>query len=404
MRLLTADFIFSAHTGFIPGGILVLGDDGSVNDLLDPLTAAALPAAERFSGVLCPGFINAHCHLELSHLRGQITKHTGFAGFAKELLPKRGTFSPEEIAGAIAHAEEELFRNGIVGVGDISNNADSFPQKLNHRLRYHTFIELLGLDPEVADIVMKNGMALRDVCPQTASLAPHAPYSVSDELVRKISQAEKNRGPLAMHNQESRAESEFFEKGSGSVCSLYEFLGMDISFFKPTGKNSLRSRLGSFDTSTDLLLVHNTFSSAEDIAWAQQLHPKLWWCFCPNANLYIENTLPDFSTFDKAGARIVVGTDSLASNDGLSILEELKVIAAHAPEISLEKLLTWATKNGADALHFNDLGTFETGKKPGVIQLTNLEPGNAAPSPQNSDLRTQNSLRMGAATQVARVV
>ncbi len=397
MRFLAADHIFSAHAGFIPGGILALSDDGVVQDLIDPRTAQTLPAAEHFSGVLCPGFINAHCHLELSHLRGQITKHTGFGGFAKELLPKRGTFSPEQIAEAIANAEEEMLRNGIAGVGDISNNADSFPQKLNHRLRYHTFIELLALNPDVADVVMENGMALRNACPQTASLAPHAPYSVSAELVRKISLAEKGRGPLTMHNQESRAEGEFFETGSGSVCSLYEFLGMNISFFKPTGKNSLRSRFESFDTSTDLLLVHNTFTSAEDIAWAQQLHPKLWWCFCPNANLYIENALPDFSAFDNAGARIAIGTDSLASNDSLSILDELKVIAANAPEISLEKLLTWATKNGADALHFHDLGTFEKGKKPGVIQLTNLEPQNPEPG-------TRNPLRMGPAAQVARVV
>lgn len=373
MKFLSGDFVFSPHTGFIRNGVLALQDDGTVEALLDP-AHDAIPAAEKFEGVLCPGFVNAHCHLELSHLRGYITKHTGFVGFAKELLPKRGTFTPEQIAAAIVEAEEEMFRNGIVAVGDISNTADTFAQKAKSRLQYHTFIELLALNPAMAEKVVAAGKELLSNAPQPASLTPHAPYSVSHGLMELIAADNAARKTVASyHSQESPAEEEFSLEGTGPMLDFYAFLGIDISWYKPYGENSLRASLPHLAKNPKLLLIHNTLASAEDIRWAEQQHHGLYWCFCPNANLYIENRLPDFSAFHEAGVRIVVGTDSLASNDGLSILDELKIIGTNAPQILAADLLTWATKNGAEALQFDALGTFEKGKRPGVIQLSGYD-------------------------------
>ena len=126
----------------------------------------------------------------------------------------------------------------------------------------------------------------------------------------------------------------------------------------------------------NLILVHNTFTSASDIQWAEYYSKQLYWCFCPNANLYIENKLPDYKLFLDAKVKIVIGTDSLASNAGLSILDELKTISKHCPQISFEELLTWATKNGAEALQFSDFGTFEKNKIPGVNLLSCVTPEN----------------------------
>lgn len=373
MHALTANSVFSPHTGFIKNGILVQNDDGSVKELLDPAKTNDIPEAEKHEGILCPGFINAHCHLELSHLRGQITKHTGFVGFAKELLPKRGTFSQEQIAEAIHIAEDEMFRNGIVAVGDIANTADTFAQKAKGRLQYHTFIELLALNPAFADAVFTKGKELLAKAPQPASLVPHAPYSVSHALMELIAaDCGKTHRVSSLHSEESPAEMEFSKSASGPMLDFYKFLGIDISWYKAPGTNSLRASLPHLLNDSNLLLVHNTMTSAEDIAWAETQHKKLYWCFCPNANLYIENMLPDFTRFYKAGVRIVTGTDSLASNDELSILSELKIIAAHAPEIPLQALLTWATRNGAEALNVDSLGTFEKGKKPGVNLLKGI--------------------------------
>ncbi|QQR94699.1 MAG: amidohydrolase family protein [Bacteroidota bacterium] len=120
--------------------------------------------------------------------------------------------------------------------------------------------------------------------------------------------------------------------------------------------------------------VHNTFSSDDDIQFAIKNVKKAWWCFCPNANLYIENTLPEIERITKATENILIGTDSLASNDQLSILSELKIITNKFPQITLHQLLTWSTINGAKALKMdNELGTLEKGKKPGLVLIENVD-------------------------------
>ncbi|TND08608.1 MAG: cytosine deaminase [Bacteroidetes bacterium] len=389
-RFFSADHIFSPHTGIVPGGILVTDAQGTITDLLDPESASSVPEqVQHFSGMLCPGFINTHCHLELSHLRGQVTRHTGFVGFAKELLPKRNQFTTEQIQQAIIDGEDEMYRNGIVGVGDISNTADSFLQKSKKRIAYHTFIELLALNPAAAQQVMQGGLELLGkIHDHPATIVPHAPYTVSEELLRLISENNREGKMLSIHNQESAAENEFFEKGTGDMLELYRFLGIDISWFKAPGINALRRTLPNMNPDDPLLLVHNTFTTAADIRFTNGIFPNLYWCFCPKANLYIENRLPDYEIFTDAGVRITIGTDSLASNDTLSVLEELKVIAAAVPYLEIETLLHWATKNGADALDMPALGSFEKGKRPGIILLKNLG----------------KELRMSSAAEVVRVL
>jgi cytosine/adenosine deaminase-related metal-dependent hydrolase len=123
-----------------------------------------------------------------------------------------------------------------------------------------------------------------------------------------------------------------------------------------------------------ILLVHNTVTTPEDIHYAMANHQHLYWCFCPNANLYIENKSADYQAFISAHARCVVGTDSYASNWSLSILDELKTISRNAPDISLETLLQWATNNGAEFLNYDaQLGTLEKGKQPGINLIYDLD-------------------------------
>jgi aminodeoxyfutalosine deaminase len=375
MRFLTADFVFVPGTGFLPHAVLVVNTDGSIADLIISPDEAMLNAAEHFSGTLSPGFVNTHCHLELSHLPGLIKPGKGFVQFACELIPQRNKLTTEEIAAHCAQADAQLFANGINGVGDISNQAESFAVKAESKMRYHTFIELLGLNPMVAPVNFENGRQLKAVCPPTKSLSPHAPYSVSAELLRLIEREEEHDSTvLTIHNQESKAESEFTENGTGDMLELYKAFGIDISWYKPSGKNSLHTTLPNLLGTFNLLLVHNTFTSAYDVQWAHTQHEHLYWCLCPNANLYIEKTLPDVMMLRENKCRITIGTDSLASNYTLSVLDELKVLHKHFPEIPVAELLTWATKNGAEALKMNELGSFEKGKKPGVILLAEVAP------------------------------
>jgi cytosine/adenosine deaminase-related metal-dependent hydrolase len=158
---------------------------------------------------------------------------------------------------------------------------------------------------------------------------------------------------------------------------MYELMKIDHSFFKPSGKSSLQNYFERLNTAKQKILVHNTFTKERDIEYAirntQSANPDssdLSWCLCVNANQYIEKALPPVDLLRKHNALIVLGTDSLASNWSLSILDEIKTIYRHFPHIALEEILQWATLNGAKALQMDDqLGSFEKGKNPGVVLI-----------------------------------
>ncbi|MGZ4117010.1 MAG: amidohydrolase family protein, partial [Bacteroidia bacterium] len=325
------------------------------------------------------------------HMFGEISENAGMTGFIKQLLSKRFNFSEEQIMQAIADAEAQMIKNGIVAVGDISNNNSTFRQKAIGNILYHTFIEVFSMDPNKAEEVFNKGIELQSQLEQLSTLSlpvrqagiklsnsvsPHAPYTMSEVLLALINDhASKNKSILTIHNQESEAESELFISHSGAMIETFKGFGINTDLIRKTGVNSLRSTLPLLSDVSKLLLVHNTFTSKEDIQWASSKNPKskIYFCTCPNANIYIENKLPDYNIFIAENVCMTIGTDSLASNWSLSILDEIKTIVKRYPEISLQTLLTWATKNGADFLEFDQLGTIEKGKKPGLNLLKNVE-------------------------------
>jgi cytosine/adenosine deaminase-related metal-dependent hydrolase len=243
----------------------------------------------------------------------------------------------------------------------------------------HTFIECFGFYPDHAEVYFKKSLELLNQALQqnlSASITPHAPYSVPPELFNLIFSYNVNQLLIySYHNQESEAENNFFISGSGEFLRVFNHFNVPLSLFEATGKNSLHSVIDYFPSDKKILFVHNTFSGAEDIAVINSQCPKSYFCFCPNANNYIEDRLPDFSLFRNFSDRICIGTDSLASNNHLSVLEEMKTIQAAEHSISTEELLQWATLNGAHFFGWNDqLGSIEKGKRPGLNHITNVSP------------------------------
>lgn len=378
MRKISADYIFTIASEPIKNGLITVDDDGTIVNV----ELNNQGATEHHSGILCPGFINTHCHLELSHLRSQVSEKTGITGFIKELIGKRSTFSEQEIQDSIQKAESEMIKNGIVAVGDISNNNSTFKQKAKGNLAYHTFIEIFSMDPDKAEETFEAGKKLSTQLSTldfklSNSIVPHAPYTMSEKLLELINNyAGENNSILTIHNQESEGESELFISNSGVMYETFKAMGIDTKLMRKTGINSLQSTLPHLNKASKLLLVHNTFTSKEDFNWMRSnisnLPSQIFLCTCPNANMYIENKLPDYNLFIQENANVTVGTDSLASNWSLSILDELKTIVKEYPQIPLQTSLTWATKNGAAFLGFDQLGTIEKGKKPGLNLLKNV--------------------------------
>ncbi|MFZ1453373.1 MAG: amidohydrolase family protein [Ferruginibacter sp.] len=380
-RKFSADKIFNGYQ-FLQQQVLITDIDGVIVEIVDEKEAG--DDVEKLNGILCPGFINAHCHLELSHMKGHIPKHTGLVDFVLKVVTERH-YAEQEIFDAIENAEDEMLQNGIVAVGDICNNTLTIPQKTKARLQYHNFIEASGFLPALAkerfdkslEILHKYRSGIQypvsGIQHPASSICPHAPYSVSPGMFGMINDL-PNNNLLTIHNQETEAENEFFEKGTGDFLRLYKQMGIDISFFKPSNKTSLQTWLPYFTKEQTIILVHNVVTTANDIEFLRLQTPdsrlQTVFCLCPNANLYISNTLPDVNMLMKYTENIVLGTDSLASNDALSIWDEIQTLQKNFKEIDLAILLKWATSNGAKALQMeNNLGSFEKGKTPGVLLL-----------------------------------
>ncbi len=435
-RKFKADYLFTGREMADSESVLITTEDGAVQDILS--LSEAGEDIQHLKGLLSPGFINCHCHLELSHLKGALPERTGLVDFLLAVMQQRNSRA-EWIQAAIADAETFMLDNGIVAVGDICNTTHSLPQKTGSRLYYHNFIETMGFAEQSAPDRFESSRKIFDAFVRASnpveafarassqpdqrrpypggagisispnSLVPHAPYSVSSRLFGMIADFPGN-DLLTIHNQESEAENEFYRSGQGEFLRLYRAMGLDTSFFHGTGKRSLESYLpylfppatpgrkndqgevgfnkdgyGPDGRRQSLILVHNVAASEEDLQFAlngqagsgpikAHSSPDLYFCLCPNANLYIGGELPDVALLIRMNCALVIGTDSLASNHQLSILEELKTLQRSLPRLPTTTLLKWATANGAEALQMSHLlGSFDPGKRPGVLLIEHLE-------------------------------
>jgi cytosine/adenosine deaminase-related metal-dependent hydrolase len=381
VRKIAATYIFQGNQPPIKNGILTCTPDGTILEISrnnEKITEQ--PGLEYYSGILVPGFVNTHCHLELSHLKGKIEEKTGIGGFIGQINQLRNQ-DTENTEKAIQVADRKMWAAGTAAVGDISNSTLTLETKKSSKIFYHTFIESFGFHPSRAerafDIAQFVQFQFREKGLANC-IVPHSPYSVSKPLFEKIKQnAIIEKSILTIHNQESESESEFYYTGTGAIKNhLQNNLGIDTSHWQPTGKSSLVSVLQYLPAENQLLLVHNTFTKKEDLDELRKIRSteNTFFVLCPNSNLYIENQLPPVPLFRDENLNVCIGTDSLASNHELSVLAEMITLQLNFPEIKLEELIKWGTINGAKALQIEDrFGSFEAGKKPGVNLITGID-------------------------------
>jgi cytosine/adenosine deaminase-related metal-dependent hydrolase len=335
----------------------------------------SLQGVEFYSGILVPGMVNAHCHLELSYLKGQIAPGTGLDGFVRAVARLRHDTPEAERARAADVQNSLMYAEGVAAVADICNDSFTFPLKQASAIRYHNFVEAFGIDPQVAPTALVRARRVAEASAAAGvpfSVTPHATYSLSEPLFEAVIAENPPTAPLSIHFMESRAEAELF-RGEGPFAERYRAEGLAVDFTRfrsPAGR-----LIASVPRQTPLLLIHNTFVTDEDIDLIHSHFESVTWAVCPRSNDYIEQSFPPLDRLRRKGCRIAVGTDSLASNRSLSLIEELKFISARQPEIPLTELLSW-TLNGAQALDLNDhLASFEPGKIPGNDRLASFEPG-----------------------------
>lgn len=380
MNRIAAEYVFTLdREAPIRNGFVEYDDNGTVT----AVGGCSDPAKEKtfVKGAVVPGFVNTHCHLELSYLWKAFRKGTGMAGFIDQINEMRDNKSLEEKLRDISHWMNVMWDRGVSAMADISNCADTFAIKKASPMYTRTFLEVFGTEPKDCASVMENVMRLKEVADSyglDAAPTPHACYTMSPELVTAVSAEGLKSGFLSFHSEETEEEEDMLKYGRGAMWDNRKAAGMSVP--PVTGKSSLlyfidrleKAHPAPFDE--HILLVHEVCMDQEGIDAVRKVMNHPFVALCPQSNIFIHNSLPPVPLMRRNGLKITVGTDSLSSNDDLDIVRELYCLQNAFPEVGLNELLTWACLNGAEFLSKeNEYGRIAVGMKPGLVAVENLD-------------------------------
>lgn len=319
-----------------------------------------MQGVEFRSGILCPAFVNVHCHTELSHLLGLIPRQCGNSGFASRIASLRGA-DPTLRSQAAEKAMDGMYLSGTSLVGDISNDAID---PVAERPECHTFLEVFGLR-------QSNLQVQRSRLNSSSSLTVHSMYAVSEEDLKHV--AYTGDAPLSIHFMESDEETELFH-GRGPMAEWFVRSGFEAPFLSRYSSPAERL-VRCVPRDRDVILVHSLCATERDIDTVMgHFTGRVSWVLCPRSNIYISGTSPASSAVASVkGLDLCLGTDSLASNPTLELLEEAKCLEGC---MSTLQLLGSLTGNGARALgRDREFGYIMPGRKPGIVCISGIEEG-----------------------------
>lgn len=323
---------------------------------------------EFYNGIIVPGFVNAHCHLELSYLKSQFKDDCGMGGFLQQMRDKRqvNIDRAKEMASLY---DAKMFREGISAVADIINTDITADIKKNSPVHYINYVELFGLKSSDADLIRARGEKIATLF-QNVQFTPHALYSLSDRLKMHLAEMMKSQTSATLHYFESEGEDAYYRNHSGAFAELLKTIAGELPEYKSEGRWEAMQLL--FHKGIRLLLVHNTFAPDTDEAEMMRFYHNFYRVLCPGSNHFISRKKPPYGLF--AGHRICLGTDSLASGNDLNMLHEMRCLMQGNDGPSFTEMLKWATWNGAEALGIqNVFGSIEKGKKPGLVLVSNFD-------------------------------
>ena len=330
--------------------------------------AAAAPIYDRCA--ILPGLVNAHTHLEVSWMRGRIAPSPSMPEWVAEFVALRRTVASDP-RDAIAEAIAEARRSGTALVGDVSNTLASYQPLLESGMAGCVFHEVLGFNvADPARVVSEAGAAVRGLTPATrlhVSIVPHAPYSVSPALMRAVAAASRE-DVVSIHVGESAEEMELLRSGTGRWRDLLNRLGVWNASWQAPGCGPVAYLDGFGLVNERLLAVHAVQLADAELDRLARAGATI--VACPRSNRWTGAGVPPIARFYASGARVAVGTDSLASVEDLNVFNELQAMRRIAPEVPARTLLESATLHGAAALGVGDeLGSIDPGKRADLIAV-----------------------------------
>lgn len=353
LRAVTARWLFPATAAPLERGILVL--DGDRVHSIEPY-GARIPDRDFGNATILPGLANAHTHLDLTGMRGLARPSPDFRAWLGRVIAHRRAQSAAEIADDIRAGLTEALKNGTTLIGDISGDGASWDALADAPVRAVVFREMLGLPKDRAERAWQAAQQWLGACAPTATcrpgLSPHAPYSARVSLIKAAAQSGL---PVAIHLAETAAERELLEDHTGPFVPFLQALGAwDPVGLANSPEHVLRLASGPGPT----LFAHGNF-----LAPTAPVPPSAAVIYCPRTHSAFGHPPHSLRDWMDRGVRVALGTDSLASNPDLSMLNELRFLHADRPDLPGERLLRLATVNGAEALGWSDkCGSLTPGK------------------------------------------
>lgn len=360
MRKIAANYVFTQNG--LESNIIITVDNNGIITKIDRAVENidSIAGLEFYNGILIPGMVNCHSHIEYSYVKGMIPRGSGLPEFIRSIIEikMKNEISDSDKASAAQKWDKILYQQGVTAVADHNNNDYVYDVKRNSNIYYHNLVELFDVDNQDADTTFHNGMNRVNQSNKyglKATIIPHACYTMEDRLIAltggevSSNQGIKAKGVISIHFKESVV----------------------------LGKEDETTRVIS-NISADrdnIIFVHCIYASESDIdAAKEKFNDKLTLALCPLSNIFIEKKMGDLDMFIKKGVRIALGTDSLSSNDILSMVDEMKCVQKNYPHISMTDIINMATINGAKAIGIDSwAGTIEVGKKPGIVLLESVD-------------------------------
>ncbi|MCH8208569.1 MAG: amidohydrolase family protein [Nitrospinae bacterium] len=353
MRIKFRHLIAPTGEGNSNGEMIV--ENGQIREVLSsPLESFEGETLDLSDCLVLPGFINLHCHLSLSALKNRVPKTQSMVDWIKSILVLNASLSLPERIKMLRSGLDTQLRSGVTTVADFLSMPELLGEYAAFPLRLAVFLEVFGFNgkeaPAIAEKIKSN---LAEFCFErplfSVGLAPHAPYTVSPPLFKKLREIADASGlSFSCHVSEFDEEEKFIREGRGEIRKLLQDRGMLDAAWKPFGESSCRY-LDSMGVLDSMIAVHLNFLEGDLDLLASK---KVAGAFCPGSARWFGRTkwMPVRQMLDR-NILVGIGTDSLASNDSLNFFRELRITEEMLPEVSRREILDMATRQGAEALN-----------------------------------------------------
>ena len=355
---------------------LDITEDGHISDIYSWQDSSCTPedtVVDWGTAVIMPGLINAHAHLELTLLGDQPIRFHSFTDWLTQLMAGRRSWSREELQSSVKQGISLSLASGTTMVGDIASDRITHSGNHGNPLRQVIFMESIAFSPDRAEENIADlNRALETAEPSDLikyGISPHAPYSVSGELYRGLSKlAQQRKLLLSTHIAETAAEIQFLQTGTGQFRDFLQSMNIIPSGWTPPGLLPIPYLYSLGVLGPNCLLIHCNYMDRDSIDTVAHSGSSI--VYCPRSHAFFGHPQHPVRQLLNAGINIALGTDSLASNTTLSMLDEMRFLSKNRTDLKSEEILQAATFNGAKALKYgSSLGLLKSGYRADMTVL-----------------------------------